>query len=315
MMRARLARTAIICAVALSEQPLAAQGVREPAQSAADVAIAQGRLDAAETALFGAASRAPHEPSARGALGNYLASRGRLRVGAVLLEEARKFGGDSSIIDARLARIYAWLGDWAAVAALRRAPISSVEHDRVRWLASHAPAHSGPDSVVVALEPNELAGFGRIALSVGHATFQADIDPNIDGLVLPSTVDVNGESQLFGMHDSAVVAAVRAVEIGALHFTNVRARLAPAARPAIGFDVLAALTPTFDPRSRTLTLRTRAASVAGEPLPFLLAFPGVKIVSRTGEPPVGIETAAGRAALRGGRWTFDMKRGAIVVER
>src|ERR1019366_5663285 len=120
---------------------LGAQAVRAPAVSAADVAISQGRLDDAEQVLFAASSRATHEPLARGALGIFLASRGRLKVGAVLLEEAREFGGDASVIDARLSRIYAWLGDWSAVAALKHYVASGPEQDRTRWLAAHAPEH------------------------------------------------------------------------------------------------------------------------------------------------------------------------------
>ncbi|MFI5246419.1 MAG: hypothetical protein ACHQQR_14400, partial [Gemmatimonadales bacterium] len=46
---------------------LGAQVEREPVASAADVAIAQGRLDEAEQALYAASARAAHEPAARGA--------------------------------------------------------------------------------------------------------------------------------------------------------------------------------------------------------------------------------------------------------
>jgi hypothetical protein len=299
--------------------PLAAQGAtgqpRETAASAADIAIAQGRLGDAEQALFAASSRAPHEPSARGALGIFLASRGRLKVGAVLLDEARRFGGDAVVIDAHLARIYAWLGDWPAVAGLQHAPMSAVERDRVKWLAANAPANSGADSAVVALEPNEAAGFGRIALAIGGVTLQADIDPNIEGLLLPSTAEVTGEAQQFGMHDSTSVAVIYSVRIGGVRLTNVSASLSPSATPAIGLGVLAALTPTFDAGAHSLTVRRQAPPPLGDPLPILLAFPGVKLVARAGQAPVPMESAAGRAALRGTRWTFDVRRGAILVQR
>jgi hypothetical protein len=308
---------ALVALVALA--PLVAQSAtsqpREAVASVADIAIAQGRLGDAEEALFAASSRAPHEPSARGALGIFLASRGRLKVGAVLLDEARRFGGDAGVIDAHLARIYAWLGDWSAVAALQHAPMSAVERDRVKWLAVNAPARSGPDSVVVALEPNEAAGFGRIALAIGGVTLLADIDPNIEGLVLPSTPEVAGEAQQFGMRDSASVAAIYSVGIGGIRLTNVSANLSPSASPAIGLGVLAALVPTFDAGAHSLTLHQQAAPAPGDALPILLAFPGVKFVARAGQPPVPMESAAGRAALRGTRWTFDVRRGAILVQR
>jgi hypothetical protein len=289
-----------------------AQGARVVTASTADVAIAEGRLDDAEQALFAASSQSAHEPSARGALGMFLASRGHLKVGAVLLEEARQFGGDASVIDARLARIYSWLGDWTSVAGLKHYAASGVEHDRAKWLSSHAPARSGPDSVTVPLEPNEAAGLGRIALVIGRETIQADIDPNVSGLVLPSTPTVTGESQQFGMHDSATVAAVHLVSIGGLRLTNVPARFFPAAKPLVGLDLLAALTPTFDAGAHRLTLHQHPVTPVGDLLPILLAFPGVKFVVRTRQPPVAIESAAGRAALRGTPWTLDVRRGAIV---
>lgn len=294
---------------------LGAQVALEPVASAADLAIAQGRLEEAERALYAASSRAAHEPSARGALGMFLASRGRLKVGAVLLEEARAFGGDATVIDARLARIYAWIGDWAAVTALKHAAASAPEHDRNGWLAAHAPFRSGPDSVLVALEPNELAGLGRIELRIGSATMRADINPNVEGLVLPSTAAMSAESQQFGMRDSGSVAVVREIAIGALRLTNIPARLYPAANATIGLDVLAALTPTFDASAHSLTLRQQSGSLPGDTVPFLLSFPGVRLVARTGQAPVPIESAAGRATLRGARWTFDVRHGAIVLAR
>ena len=303
------------CLALLCGAGLGAQAARASAASAADVAIAQGRLDDAEQALFAASARASHDPSARGALGMFLASRGRLKVGAVLLEEARQFGGDASVIDARLARIYAWLGDWAAVAALKHYVASGPEQDRTRWLAAHAPEHDGADSVMIVLEPNEVAGLGRIELTIGRATMQADINPNVEGLVLPSSPEVSGESQQFGMHDSASVAVVYRVAIGGVRLTNVPARLSPGVRPAIGLDVLAALTPTFDAGAHLLTLRQRAIAPSGDPLPILLSFPGIRFVARAGQPPVAMESAAGRAALRGTRWTFDVRHGAIVTMR
>jgi hypothetical protein len=303
----------LLCGARLA--PLAAQAVRAPAPSAADVAISQGRLDDAERMLFGATSAATHEPSARGALGMFLASRGRLKVGAVLLEEARQFGGDALVIDARLARIYAWLGDWASVAALKHYTPSGPEYDRVRWLAGHEPAHSGADSVVVSLEPNEAAGFGRIGVTIGRTTLQADINPNVEGLMLPSSPEVTAESQQFGMRDSTSVAVIFNASIGAMHLANVPARLFPGAHAAIGLDVLASLTPTFDAESRQLTLRQRAVAVPGDPVPVLLGFPGVRLVARPGQPPAPIESAAGRAALRGARWTLDVRHGTIVSQR
>ncbi|HEV8409501.1 MAG TPA: hypothetical protein VGQ30_03265 [Gemmatimonadaceae bacterium] len=300
-----------LCTIFCAAQ-LGAQKIPVPVASAADVAIATGRLEDAEQLLFAASSRATHEPSARGALGMYLASRGRLRIGTVLLEEARQFGGDPQEIDARLARIYPWLGDWAALAALKHYAISGPEHDRARWLAAHATTVGGADSVVATIEPNDVYGLGRIVLLFQGAPMPVDIDPSVDGLVLPSSPVVTGASEQFGMRDSSTVAVVREFAIGTLRFSNVRARLAPAARPAIGLDVLAILEPTFDIGAHRLTLRRKNVAIAGDSMAVLLGFPGVRVVPRAGSAPVALESAAGRAALRGVPWTFDFKRGAIV---
>jgi hypothetical protein len=104
------------------------------------------------------------------------------------------------------------------------------------------------------------------------------------------------------------------VSIGAQSLSNVPVRLEQDARPRIGLDVLASLTPTFDLAARRLTLRgVMPRPPAGDQVPLLLGFPGVRIVPRRGEPPVALESPAGRSALRGARWTFDARHGAIIV--
>lgn len=306
---------AMACAlgVTLTAVPGAAQDVRPTAPSPADSAIAEGRLADAEQLLFAASSASTHDPAARGALGMFLVSRGRLKVGAVLLEEARRFGADATEIDPLLARVYTWLGDWSAVASLKHYAPAGPVHERARWLVTHAPARSGADSATVALEPNEMAGLGRIALVIGDATVLVDIDPTVDGLVLPSSADVAAGSKQFGMHDSASVAVVYDIAIGAIRLKNVAARLLPTAHPTIGLDVLAPLMPAFDAAAQQLTLHLNAGEAHGAALPFMLAFPGVSIAARAGEPLARMESAAGRAALRGSRWTFDLRQGAIVI--
>ena len=315
-------RRAAACALALiGAAPLAplaalaAQPARRTDRSPAERAIAQGRLDEAESAFYAASARAPREPAARGALGAFLASRGRFKAGAVLLEEAREFGGDARAIDERLKHVFAWTGEWQRWATLpSAATFPEPERARAQWLAAHPRTRSGPDSSVVPLEPNEVFGFGRIALRVGETTLRADVDPNVEGLVLPAVLDLTGILELFGSRGDTTFAAAAAVSIGAQSLANVPVRLEPDARPRVGLDLLASLTPTFDLAARRLTLRGAVPNPpAGDQVPFLLGFPGVRIVPRRGEPPVALESPAGRSALRGARWTFDARRGAIVV--
>jgi hypothetical protein len=296
----------------------------------AEAAMSRGRLAVAESILYAASARAPHDPALRAGLGMYLASRGHIKIGTVLLEEARKFGANGEEVDAHLAQMYPWIGDWSALAALPHDVISSGERARARWLAAHAPATLGPDSVVVAMEPvppdpNEVPVLGRIAIVIGRKTILADIAPNIDGLVLSPDPALVRESQLFGKqrigpeinfrHDSLTVAAVRSLSVGALTLTNVEASITPGAHAAIGLDVLARLMPTFDVDRRRLTLRRHAVTVPGEAIPFMLDFPGIMIAPRVGQTPVEWDAPAARAALNGVRWTLDLKSGAIITAR
>ena len=314
-------RRAIFCAL-ISVNVLSAQSTRQVDPPAAELAISLGRLDIAEQELFAASRRAPREPSARGALGLFLASRGHLKVGTVLLEEARQFGGSAQAIDARLAHIYPWYGAWNLVASLPTArSFDPAEYDRARWLAVHRGAVHGPDSVVVALEPSEASGamvLGRVALNIDGTIVLADIDPNVVGVVLPAGNNVLGSMQLFGTirGTEAMLGVSYAIGIGAISLSNVPVRIDNGVRARIGVDVLSPFTPTFDPVAAQLTLRVRApAPVGSESIAFLLGFPGIRIAARPGAPLVPIESEAGRAALRGTRWTFDLRRGAITLVR
>ncbi len=297
---------------------LSAQGARRVEPSAAELAIAMGRLDDAESELYAASTRHPRDPSARGALGIYLASRGRLKVGAVLLQEARQFGGDPAAIDSRLLHVFGWLGDWQSAAALDNGPLlDPAVRAQVRWLAAHPTTRAGPDSSEVPLEPNDLAGLGRIAVRVGETTVTLDVDPTIEGIVLAPDAATMGALQLLGTQGDVSFGAAYRMTIGGYSFANVPVRVEPQGHPRIGLDVLAPLLPTFDPARHRLVLRlaTGAAAPSGERLPILLGFPGVRVASREGQPPAALESPAGRAAIRGGPWTFDLRGGVIVVER
>lgn len=303
-----------LAAVLFAAFPLAAQQPRVEA-SPAEVALSEGRIDDAERELYAASRRAPREPSARGTLGSLLASRGHLRIGAVLLEEARQFGGDAASINGRLVHIYRCLGDWAALAALPTgAAYDGAEKERARWIAAHMGSMGGADSTTVRLEPTEVVGFGRITLRIGAVEVAADIDPTIEGIALAVTPELLGGLHLFGERDGVTLAVAPNVTVGSITRTNVPVTIHRGGHARVGLDVIAALAPTFDAAARTLTLRANGDIPAGgREIPFLLGFPGVRIIARAGQPPSAIESAAGRAALRGVVWTLSLKRGAIVV--
>src|SRR6185436_13989799 len=104
-----------------------------------DSLLAIGRLASAESAYYAAVRVRPRDPTARTALGRYLAARGATRVGAVLLEEARFFGGDSISLARALVPLYERLGDFAAIDSLKPNVLTVPERRRARWLRDRPP--------------------------------------------------------------------------------------------------------------------------------------------------------------------------------
>ncbi|HWJ22854.1 MAG TPA: hypothetical protein VNS52_10930 [Gemmatimonadaceae bacterium] len=300
-----------------------------------DSLLRRGRIFAAESAYYDAARHAPRDPSARLALGRYLAARGALRIGAVLMEEARFFGGDTKAIGTELAPVYARLGDYRSLAALPGTPLTATERARAEWLRDHAPEARGSDSATVAYAPDAggAGALGRVTLGLGGEAVEATIDPSVRGLVLDTAwTHRPDDAKTFGTRQAggapATIGAALAVKLGEITLTNVPARFAPQggrASARIGLDVLAALAPTFDERARRITLR-RAGRVApalpGEHLPTLTFASGVWLGSSASAAPaassptsVSLASTRARSQLRDTRWTMDTRRGEIVLER
>lgn len=265
---------------------LAAQAPRLAAPSRADSLLAQGRLAAAEAALYAASDARPRDPAARGALAAYLASRGRFAIALVLFDEAQRFGADAGRVN--LAR--------AAIRPYTRA------------------AAAGPE-VTVPLRPSRSPGLlGAIevrAHRAADASVVADIDANVTGLVA-------------GVAAATTLGARRGRDLDALWIGERRVARVPlrvdsalaADELRLGLDLLWAMEPLFDERAGTLTLGRRAPSGAtGRQVPWLLTFPGLQLVPQVGAAPLRIESAAGRALLRAARWQIDPRQATIRVER
>jgi hypothetical protein len=80
----------------------------------ADVLLDEGRWSEAEEAYYAQSRERPRDPVARAALGRYIAMKGGVRPGMVLIEEARRFGLDQATSAALLApwrAVVAWRGD------------------------------------------------------------------------------------------------------------------------------------------------------------------------------------------------------------
>src|ERR687895_2189134 len=180
-MRLCIVRRIVIFAIlVLAARPLHAQGLL----ARADNLLRVGRMFAAETLYYYAVRRAPRDPEARLALGRYLAARGALRIGAVLMEEARYFGADPKKVAAHLAPIYAQLGDFRALAGLPNTPLHNAERSRAEWLRDHPPMVEGPDSVSIHWTPADTGALGTVVVRIGAASVRATLDPRAHGLVL-----------------------------------------------------------------------------------------------------------------------------------
>lgn len=293
-----------------------AQDPRTP-QAMPGATTSAGDIDAIERRLYDASRRAPRDGATRAALGGWLASRGQLKSGAVLLEEARLFGGDAIAIAIRLQHVYTWLRDWESLAALPSSQLSPGEKARAAVLVDRPTSVVGADSTVVPFAPAEMGTLGRLPLVLGRDTVWATLDPQEEGIVLPGMARGAGLVDILGDDRRGVLGILQECTVGTLSLINVPVRVDAslgAGRARIGFDVFAMLAPTVDSRAGTVTLR-RAGRVAERPgttgVPFILGFPGVRLAARVGEPPVPMTSPAGRAALWGRPWTVDLRRGVI----
>jgi hypothetical protein len=307
-----LAVLALVPAVCASR----AQGGLRVELSFADRSIAAGRFGDAESALFDESARAPRAPIPRGALGAFLAARGKLLVGATLLEEAMFFGGDSMSISARLFDVYRWEGLQARAAMQRHARVSP----GLRSTMERVPATKSGGSALatVPLLPNESFGLGRITLRVGNEKVEADIQPLMTGVQLPSSMALYSVVEAVTSSGDTTFAVAQQISIGGVTIGPVPVMLVPGLQSArLGLDLLALVRPTFDTNARTLTVRS-VESPAAPPVErrdIFLTFPGISFVVQPGQPPVTLHSVGGRAALRGLRWTLDVPAGAIFIER
>lgn len=298
--------------------PVAA--AQDPRTTRAVTEAGAGDVAAAERRLYEALRRTPRDPMARAALGEWMASRGQLKAGAVLLEEARLFGGNASAIAARLQHIYTWMRDWPSLAALPGSPLTPGERTRAAALVNRPTNAVGPDSTVVPFAPLEFGALGRLPMVLGTDTVWADVDPREEGVVLPGLRRGAGMVELLGDDRRGPLGVLPEIAIGELVLRNIPVRIDSslgAGRARLGFDVFALLAPTVDARAGMVTLR-RTGRVNEPPgaagIPFLLGFPDVHLAWRSGEAPVPITSPAGRAALRGQRWTVDLRRGVIWAD-
>jgi hypothetical protein len=306
----------------------AAIGLPAPAEAQrwiarADSLFRQGRVFAAETLYYYATRRTPRDPAARLALGRYLAARGALKVGAVLMEEAAYFGGDRKVVATYLAPVYARLGNYKALASLPASPLPYAHRARAEWLASNAPATSGPDSITVALGLADSSSLGSISIVVGDDTLEAKVDPRAQGVVLDTAwLQRKAVKRFASTYDNDwrnAAGVVYTLGIGELTLANVPASFtgSESTRTArIGLDVLAELAPTIDRAAGALTLRRSGRipdAQPGDRIPTLTYPGGIWLIQRDGLWPLGGTNA--RVTLGSRPWTINPRRGEIILGR
>lgn len=293
----------------------------------ADALLRQGQIQEAEALYYYAARSEPRNATPRMALGRYLAARGALRVGAVLLEEARFFGGDRRAIAEHLAPVYARLGDYRALSSLPNTPLAYAERARAEWLSDNPPETTGPDSVVLPLLAAPSAPLGQLRIVVGGDTLTATIDVAITGIVLDTSLARHGGVRVFRSNSDAGVrdhaAVVLSLRLGAMGRTGVPARfeaLASRRTARIGVDVLEDFAPTWIQSAGgggSIVLRKSGKapvpSPTAERIPILIR-PNELMLVRPGGMMASLATQVSQGALNG-RWTLDIRHGEVVVDR
>ncbi len=320
-------------ALLLAAAPRAALAQRS-AMARADTLLRAGHLHAADSLYWRGWRRAPRDPAVRAALGRYLAGRGALKVGAVLMEEALFFGGDTAAVGRELARLYERLGDYGALADLPAPAVPPARRARARWLQRHPPTANGPDSSIV---PYRAAAAGESTLGtmlivVGGDSMRVGIDPRASGVVLDAATGARAGARTFGALNesgSARAGVIPTLRVGAITLHNVPATIVsgrsattgpsgaanPRWRATLGLDVLARLAATVDASRGTILLRRGGHVPRGMPgtrAPFVI-LPGAAWIAR-GDALLLLGGEDAAAMLLGAAWTLDERRGVFVLD-
>lgn len=159
----------LACAAALGLPAVAgAQWGRSPLpRSRADVLLDAGLWPQAEEAYYAQSRLNPRSPAPRAALGRYLAMKGAVLPGTILMEEALKFGLDSGVARA-LIKPWRSVLDWRQIATLRADSLVTVRPPR-------------DSTALFQLALPARASAGRSSRASGRDTIWADVVPRLIG--------------------------------------------------------------------------------------------------------------------------------------
>jgi len=151
-------------AIAAAQRPAAAPQLPV---SRADSLLEQGRWSEAEDAYYARSRANPREPVGRAELGRYLAMKGALLPGTILIEEAQKFGLDPVLAQALLA-------PWREVQ---------------RW---RGVVRFPPDSAITVQAPSEAVSLFRVPIPASAVKRGAKGD-RVWADVLPRVIGVDAD--------------------------------------------------------------------------------------------------------------------------
>jgi hypothetical protein len=125
----RLIAAALVATLATSRDA-GAQWDRSPLpRSRADVLLDSGLWPQAEEAYYAQSRVNPRAPAPRAALGRYLAMKGAVLPGTILIEEAQRFGLDS-VVARRMLRPWRAVLGWRSIATIRADSVVTVRPPR-----------------------------------------------------------------------------------------------------------------------------------------------------------------------------------------
>jgi hypothetical protein len=294
--------------------------VRLPAQgtqtstwlAAADAALAGGNLYWADSVYYGLVRARPRDPLAREALGKYLGMRGAWIPGAVLLEEARTFGGDATRIARELVPLYQSAGNWRALLTLPASALSQAERKRAAFYLDHPPAirsDTTASTMVGAVQGDTL---GRVAVRFGRTAVMAAIVARNEGIRIGRRA-LNGVVRVFG--DSSVL-SIDSMSVGAARLSNAPATLGDAGGiVTIGISALESVPVTFDFAAGKLQFDQSRAILAPIQLKLLRRDDLVLVLDQDHGYWVPLAEYAALVAKAKGSLTVDLRAGVARVQR
>src|SRR6185436_5131699 len=161
---------------------------------------------------------------------------------------------------------------------------------------------------------------GHMPIRINGRTIDALVSTRVQGIIISDTTDVAGRLRKFaarGATDrSRVLAVADSLGIGRMSISNVPIAVATLSgnQAEVGLDALGRFSPTFDPKLAHVTLRTggNAAMPSGARLTTWRTNSDLRVLQAGGWLSVSHPQMS--RLLRDHRWTYDARRGQIIIE-